>query len=361
MPSSPLFDTKLPHRFSVEDIGKLSDHHSADLGWPLQGTCGVVLDIDGVIHRIGEVIEGSDEAIRRLQELQIPFCFMTNTGGEFEADKAEYLSKLLHTTILPEQVIMANTPMKFLAERYSHDTVLIGGPRDSVNIARSYGFHGAISMHEFQQQHPELVPFRYASDRTNPPVEMPRVAAIFFMGDMEDAFNDIQVTLDVLMSIDGRIGAGVAAEQSVPIYMHADDMFWMSSAPLPRLAEGAFREMLAHIYKTVSGHELHITQFGKPRRVAYAYAEHVLRAESRRLGWNPGRHARHIYDWGQHGDRYCGCQRRGRAVDIHARAVGCGSCSHCSAVRRFHRCRSTPLSSAEPRSPLQRLYVGPLH
>ena len=258
--------------------------------WPLHGTAGVVLDIDGVVYRSKKIISGSDEAIRLLHELKIPFCFMTNGGGFTEAERAAQLSQLLMCPICEDQIIMAHSPLHLLAPRYARKNVLILGPENCCRVAQRYGFDGAISSEEFMRQHPELVPLRDWPEGTplspRGTVPYPEIDAVFQFTDAANAFHDIQLVLDVLTSPHGRIGKFVSREQTVPFFNSADDLLWATDAPLPRLGQGAFREMLASVFESVTGTNMQVVQLGKPRAIAYAYAERRLASIASRLGWN---------------------------------------------------------------------------
>lgn len=294
------YNTKLPYKFDALPPMR----SAATPQWPLHGTCGLVLDIDGVVYAGGRIIDGSADAIRELARLKIPFVFMTNGGGTTEARRARQLSAMLGTTIDEAQVIVAHTPMRHLAERYEDVPVLIAGPHPtSLEAARAYGFKRAVSLHALQLEHPELVPLKLwdSADREAVAARkqalirdptgrkpLPEFAAIFVFNDKNfDGLSDVQVITDVVTSPYGHISGAVAARQTVPIYMAADDLLWPAQAPLPRLGQGAIREMLSAVYESVTGHELQVTQFGKPRRVAYECGLRALKARSAKLGWDP--------------------------------------------------------------------------
>jgi ribonucleotide monophosphatase NagD (HAD superfamily) len=94
--------------------------------------------------------------------------------------------------------------------------------------------------------------------------------------------------LDVLLSPNGKIGTAVSGAQTVPFFFSADDLLWSTGAPLPRLGQGAFREMITAVFESVTGEALHVTQYGKPRRIAFAYAEKKLKDLSAELyGYDP--------------------------------------------------------------------------
>lgn len=259
------------------------------LQWPLHGTAGLVFDIDGVISRSGRLLCGADTAIQTLQTLRIPFVFMTNGGSCSEAEKASELSSLLGTTVAPSQVILAHSPMRLQAPRFRDEPVLIVGHSGCLPIARSYGFANAISIQQYQAEHPEMLPYKkWGELRTAAPgsIPFPSISAIFQFDDPTDPFNDIQTILDVLTSPFGRVGNSISGTQSIPYFVSADDLLWSTAAPLPRLGQGAFREMMSSVYESVTGQGLQITLYGKPRAVAFAYARKKLLSQSVALGWD---------------------------------------------------------------------------
>ncbi len=312
-------DTLIPYKYAAVP------HAAAGgaLQWPLHGTAVVVLDIDGVVYRSKQIIKGSDEAVRQLHHLKIPFCFMTNGGGYTEQQRAEQLSLLLGCPIQADQVIMSHSPLKLLAPRYKGQGVLIVGPEHCAHVAQQYGFDRAISSEAFMRAHPELVPQRSWAPGTaglapRHSVPYPEIAAVLQFTDPVHAFHDTQIILDILTSPNGRIGSYVSGQQTVPFYNSADDLLWATDAPLPRLGQGAFREMLASVYESVTGQSMQVIQLGKPRAVAYAYAEGRLAAIATRLGWKTA-DMQHIFMVGDNleTDIVGANARGGRWVSVH--------------------------------------------
>jgi HAD superfamily hydrolase (TIGR01456 family) len=201
--------------------------------------------------------------------------------------------------------------------------VLVIGPENCVKVARHYGFHKVIGSEELQRQHPELVPLRtwppgtILAERNAIPYPE-EIGAVFLFTDPLHAFHDIQITVDVLTSPNGRIGSFVSGAQTVPFFSSADDLLWATDAPLPRLGQGAFREMLASVYESVTGNALQVQQLGKPRAVAFAYAEMRLAAVAQRLGWDPA-HMQNIFMVGDNleTDIVGANARGGRWVSVH--------------------------------------------
>ncbi|RNF25906.1 HAD-superfamily subfamily IIA hydrolase [Trypanosoma conorhini] len=276
---------KLPYRYEsyVEPRGRQAQ-------WPLHGTAGVVLDIDGVVYRSHKLIEGSDTAVRKMMELRIPLLFMSNGGGKSEEEKAKELSQLVGCEIDPLQIIFAQTPMQLLAPLYKDQNVLIVGCPRCAEVAKMYGFNRAISVLQFQAEHPELLPYKKWGELQKceaGTVPFPEIAAIFEFNDPDDVFSDAQSILDVLLSPRGQVGRYVSSTQTIPFFLSSDDLLWATEAPLPRLGQGAFREMLSAVFESVTGHGLQVTTFGKPRAIAYAFAERRMEEVSARLGWDP--------------------------------------------------------------------------
>ncbi|GET92950.1 hypothetical protein, conserved [Leishmania tarentolae] len=286
-------EEKIPYRYDayVEPTASqssLSTHKAPR--WPLHGSVGLVMDIDGVVYRSHRLIPGADTAVQKLATLRIPFVFMTNGGQKSEAEKAEELSGLLGCPISANQVLLAHSPMCLLVPEYREKRVLVVGTPHCANIAREYGFRRAISVQQYQCEHPEMVPLKKWGDlkRAGPgTVPFPAISAVLQMSDPEDAFNDIQTVLDVLLAPEGRVGPYVSGAQTTPYFSAADDLLWATEAPLPRLGQGAFREMLASVYESVTGQGMQLQQYGKPRAIAYAFAEKRLKEVSASLGWDP--------------------------------------------------------------------------
>lgn len=270
--------------------------------WPLHGTAAVVFDLDGVIYRRGAIVPGSDSAIQTLHELKVPVMFMTNGSLKSEADKAKELSAMLKVPIRPEQVLLSHSPMRALRARYAHAPVLVVGSPVCGDILRDYGFVNAMTVQQFQCEHPELVPFKRWGELQRAPrggeafaLAFPRIEAVFQLDVPDDVFNDVQILMDVFTAPQGQIGGRyVSGCQSVPYFVSADDLYWSTDALLPRLGQGAFREMVTAVYESMTGQALEQTMYGKPRAIAFAYATERLHQLTAQLGWDPA-HLRAIF------------------------------------------------------------------
>jgi HAD superfamily hydrolase (TIGR01456 family) len=102
----------------------------------------VAFDVDGVLLRGKEPIPGAADALRKLQQNNIPYVFVTNGGGCLESEKAAQISSVLGVPLQPEQVVLAHSPFRDLATRLAHQEVLVVGKRRIHHIAHEYGTSG---------------------------------------------------------------------------------------------------------------------------------------------------------------------------------------------------------------------------
>eukprot|EP00759_Apiculatamorpha_spiralis_P009907 PhF_6_TR16988/c0_g1_i1/m.25695 len=260
-------------------------HTQVDMAaWPRGGRTGLILDIDGVVLRGKDSIEGSAEALRLLHAHRIPYVFLTNSGTS-EEKKAHELNKVLglkDTEITKDMVVTSHSPMRHIAPWYSDVPVLVVGSSESTRIAKSYGFLKAVSVEEYSHALPDAVPLLWrdrhqhiiSSPSHNPPPQ--KYGAILVMDDTNEWSRDIQIMLDVL------VGVPPSPQQQCPVYMNADDLFFSAAHPLPRLGQGAFRETLCHLFTSVTGKDLQYIPYGKPRAISFSYAMTLLRRMSRK-------------------------------------------------------------------------------
>ncbi|KAJ2685029.1 hypothetical protein IWW39_004540 [Coemansia spiralis] len=245
----------------------------------------VALDIDGVLVRGKRAL---DEGRRALQMLsganrlrrRIPFVLLTNGGGVSEADKASSISRLLGVEIRPEQVVLAHSPMRALASTYSQKHVLVVGGQQSrcADIAQAYGFGNVSTPDDVVAWSPAAWPFMppptaarsrdYASDPFH---------AVMVFHDSFDFGRDLQVATDVLRSAGATLGREFVNRQTVPLYMSNADLVFSNDYPRPRFGQGAYHVCLRAMWDALTGGApLEYTLFGKPNKVQYQYAEHLL-------------------------------------------------------------------------------------
>ncbi|ORZ25916.1 putative mitochondrion protein, partial [Absidia repens] len=215
----------------------------------------------------------------------IPFVLLTNGGGMTEAVKAEQVSSLINVKICPEQVILSHSPLHALVKKYKYKRVLIVGGKEhtSADVAKGYGFNYVVTPQDLQYWNKSLWPYSQANfitdaayyDYSRIPIE-----AVMIFHDSYDWGRDLQVVLDTVRSQDGIIGTlkKDVTTQSVPVYFTNNDLIWSTEFPTPRLGQGAFKEALEGLYRTLMDGRASLTShsFGKPHEATYSYTEQVL-------------------------------------------------------------------------------------
>ncbi|CAF4634359.1 unnamed protein product, partial [Rotaria magnacalcarata] len=111
-------------------------------------------DIDGVITQGPNFIAVAKPAIQALIQLKVPVVFVSNTCM-LESDKAKQLSAVLGVTIHPEQVVLAQTPMRTLTD-FHNKHVLVSGQDATEDIARMIGFKSITTIEKVCAAFPEL-------------------------------------------------------------------------------------------------------------------------------------------------------------------------------------------------------------
>ncbi|RKO95745.1 HAD-superfamily subfamily IIA hydrolase, partial [Caulochytrium protostelioides] len=237
----------------------------------------------------------------------VPAIFMTNGGGTTEAAKAAEYSRKFGVPIDPDQVVLAHTPIRLLADQYRDKIVLILGNDVCRDVARSYGFKHPVTSDDILSQFPDLWPFREL------PPDYPRytqhdfakepVSAIFSFHDSWDWGRDAQICMDLLLSEKGQLGTrhqcqpGEARVGAIPFYACNQDFLWSNAHPHARFAHGAFRRVLEYLWRELGAGDtgnsteadrravppLALIKYGKPERPAYVFADAALRAWAARL------------------------------------------------------------------------------
>ena len=246
----------------------------------------------GVLIRGGLVLPPTKMALRKLQGEndrgeKVPFILLTNGGGVDEKTKAEQLSHKFDIELSPSQIVLAHTPMKLLAEkqkRLREGVCLVVGPDACKNVALQYGFKNPVLPGEVLAAYPAIWPF-LKPNMPKPDIDFESTpfSSVIVFHDSRDWGRDIQIICDVLRSDKGYLGSlsqfhhTPGYKQSVPIYFSNPDFIWSNDFSVPRLAQGAFKAALEHLYTKLTGHHIEITeQFGKPFPPTYAFTEHVF-------------------------------------------------------------------------------------
>jgi len=235
---------------------------------------GAVFDIDGVLIRGKKALAGAAASLRRLDDAGIPWICATNGGGVLEAAKAAELSKLIDHPVEASQMICCHTPFRSLVPEFGKQRVLVLGCRDVIGVARSYGFEDVVSIRELAEDDPSRYPF---IDWEHRPLEVSLeerpVAAAFVFHDPVEWAPDVQITLDCLR---GGTPHGTGAGQAIPFFHANPDVVFAGTHAAPRLASGAFLEVMSHVFRTVVGTPLRAQLVGKPTSVTFDFAKFEL-------------------------------------------------------------------------------------
>lgn len=293
-------------------------------------TPAFVFDIDGVLVKGKNPLPGAKETLELLQELDVPFIFLTNGGGLTEEAHVVRLGMRLDMhTLDSRQFIQSHTPYHDLVKLYADKPILVlGGAGDQIrHVAEAYGFNHVITSSDLYADMPSMHPFpEIAGDhhlkfgrteprvitpptplvstesyfaKNEPPVpeiQTPRdtpIAAILLWSSPRDWMFDLQVTLDLLLSTGGVLNSprspkngdtslennGYQQDGQPALYFCNPDFQWATQAPVPRLAQGGFRVALEGLWShATSGAKLFHNVCGKPTGLTYEFGERALAA-----------------------------------------------------------------------------------
>ncbi|ODQ48568.1 hypothetical protein PICMEDRAFT_70194 [Pichia membranifaciens NRRL Y-2026] len=260
---------------------------------------GFVFDIDGVLLKGKKRIAEATEIITYLSKKKIPFILLTNGGGMTEKKRIDFINMTLQLTETPiheDQLIQAHTPMKTLIPH--HKRVLIcGGPKDDVReVAEGYGFEDVIRPVDLIRANPTIWPYHMFTDEqieewgrdpasskldvdgTGCGENLP-IDSVLCFNDSRAIGAELQVILDLLNSEDGVLGTRrtyKSGKPSIPIVFSNNDFLWSNEYKQPRFAMGALKIAVLTIYEKINGQKLEQLTLGKPEKVCYDYAHHIL-------------------------------------------------------------------------------------
>ncbi|KAK1969071.1 HAD-superfamily subfamily IIA hydrolase [Colletotrichum sublineola] len=278
-------------------------------------------DIDGVLLHVAKPIPGAAEALRYLNDNNIPFILLTNGGGRPEAVRVRDLSEKLGVELSVDNFVQSHTPFQELVhgpEGLGDKTIFVTGAdaQKCRGIARQYGFKNVVTPADIIHAQPNVFPFEllmksvYAG--THEPLPKPiytggvgggaateeealKIDAMFVFNDPRDWALDIQIIMDLLLSRggvlgtysdkngDGSLANGGWQQDGQPALVYSNaDLLWPTTYHLPRFGQGAFQAAVAGVWRAVTGGAaLQTTVFGKPFATTYRYAERVLEAHRR--------------------------------------------------------------------------------
>ncbi|NWW08835.1 HDHD5 hydrolase, partial [Oreocharis arfaki] len=254
---------------------------------------GFLFDIDGVLVRGKTPIPAARTAFRKLVNSQgqflVPVVFVTNAGNCLRQKKADQLSHLLGVPISQDQVMMSHSPLRMF-KRYHEKCVLVSGQGPLLDIAQDLGFCQPITIDILREKRPLLD----AVDHDRRPnvlfhdcsaiVVLP---AVVLFGEPVRWETSLQLIIDVLLT-SGYPGNPYEQENypHIPVLACNMDLMWVAEAQSPRFGHGTFMVCLENIYKKITGKELkYEALMGKPSRLTYQYAEHLIRAQALQRSW----------------------------------------------------------------------------
>lgn len=226
--------------------------------------------MDGVLVKGKKAIPRAKEALQLLQERNIAWILMTNGGGVSEKQRAEFLSEELDLDIDIDQIVQSHTPLKSLPNKKDQTVLVIGGDGDkSRKVAEEYGFGVVLSPADYIKTIPSIWPFHDKDllkfGREIPKIDELKVDTIMVFNDPRDLGSDIQVIFDILKK-----------NPQTHVIFSNNDWLWANEYKEPRFGQGVTRFIIEQLYKEIHGTELYRTILGKPTKVAYDYAHHVL-------------------------------------------------------------------------------------
>ncbi|KAM6325218.1 haloacid dehalogenase-like hydrolase domain-containing 5 [Podargus strigoides] len=254
---------------------------------------GFLFDIDGVLVRGKTPIPAAKSAFQKLVDSQgqflVPVVFVTNAGNCLRQRKADELSHLLGVPISQDQVMMSHSPLRMF-KRYHEKCVLVSGQGPLLDIAQDLGFCHPITIETLREKHPllDVVDHDRRPNVLYPSaVELPKIEGVVLFGEPVRWETNLQLIIDVLLT-SGYPGNPYHHENypHIPVLACNMDLMWAAEAQSPRFGHGTFMVCLENIYKKITGKDLkYEALMGKPSKLTYQYAEHLVRALAAERQW----------------------------------------------------------------------------
>lgn len=258
---------------------------------------GFVFDIDGVLLKGKKRVPEATATIKHLQKQGVPFILLTNGGGMTEKKRVDFINKTLQLEDSPihqDQLVQAHTPMKTLIPHHKRVLVLGGPGDDAREVAESYGFEEVLRPVDIIRANPTIWPYHMYTDEqlekwgkdpavskvsVDGPYENLPIDSILCFNDSRELGGDLQLALDLLNSENGVLGTKRSIKSSkpaIPIIFSNNDFLWSNEYRLPRFAMGALKIAILTIYEKINHAPLEQVTLGKPQKVCYDYAHHIL-------------------------------------------------------------------------------------
>lgn len=211
-----------------------------------------------------------------------PYVFLTNGGGKTEEERCADLSRQLEVEICPGQFICGHTPMREMAEQYN-TVLVVGGEGEKCRIvAEGYGFKNVITPGDIIKTRHDTTPWRNLTDKEYEnsriiDLENTQIEAIFVFADSRDWAGDQQIILDILMTVEGKLGTrSEVYNEGPPCFFSHNDVIWSTSHEHSRIGMGALKTSLEAVYGAITGKELNTFAFGKPQMSTFNFATRLL-------------------------------------------------------------------------------------
>lgn len=172
--------------------------------------------------------------------------------------------------------------MREMAEKYETVLVIGGEGEKCRQVAEGYGFKDVVTPGDIMADNVRTTPFRKLTDEETQSSRIRNfgeheINAIFVFADSRHWESDQQIIVDLLTSINGRLGTESANhDEGPPIYFSHNDMVWPTDHESTRLGMGALRASTESIFEALTGKPLVSTAFGKPQLDTFAFATRLL-------------------------------------------------------------------------------------
>jgi HAD superfamily hydrolase (TIGR01456 family) len=286
-------------------------------------------DIDGVLHNSPNPLPHASETLKFLKEKNIPFIFLTNSGGKSESTRVKMLEEEFDVDLDVSQFVQSHTPaLDYVPQHQDNCVLVIGGVGDSCRkVAEGYGFNSVITSADIITAYPKYWPFDeiarqyYSSfarplpapiDPTNP--DSLKFSAIFVFSSSRDWGLDCQLIEDLLVSREGILGTqsrkngdasfennGWQQDGQPSLIFCNPDVHWSTAwKHSPRFSQGAMIAALHGIWniRTRGKAALQFTQLGKPCYGSFLYGEKVLNKYREKLFGRGAPKLRNVYHIG---------------------------------------------------------------
>lgn len=171
-----------------------------------------------------------------------------------------------------------------MVEKYQTVLVVGGEGEKCRKVAEGYGFKDVITPGDIIKSNENTTPFRHLTDKEREKSKIrnfrkTRIEAIFVFADSRDWAGDIQIILDIAMSINGYIGTvSKTFDEGPPIYFSHNDIVWSAAHENVRIGMGALRKTVELLFRELTqGKELKTVAFGKPQIGTFEFATRLLK------------------------------------------------------------------------------------